>query len=328
MIKKLTFLTTFVLFAILSQAQDRVLIFHKTNGFRHSGGINGAIELITDLGNRNGWETDNSKNASVFTDANLRKYDVVVWANTSGNNLLNGSQRRAFEKFISNGGGFVGIHAATDTYRNRSWPFYNELVGAIVQNRPNHTRNNLQGEMKKIGRHPITAHLGASWTKKEEWYYWDLNGGKLFPGNNVLLEVKKTGNKSYDRKRPITWYKNFRGGRSFYTALGHNNSDYKINSPFGIMLKNAIIWTGNLTTNKENLNMFHSDSKKDLKINSAFPNPTKNYININESNDWDLMDLKGTIINSGSGDRIDLSGYKSGMYLLKSDETILKIIKE
>ena len=233
-------------------AQDKVLIFHKTNGFRH-GSINNGINMIKNLGTTNGlWTADDSQNANVFTAENLAQYKVVIWCNTSGNNLLNASQRAAFENYIQNGGGFVGIHAATDTYRDKSWPFYNDLVGGIVQTNPNHTRNNHNNTMDIVAgnnEHPSISFLGETWNKVEEYYYWKNNGGQLFSGNKNLLIVRETTGPNgrtndYDEPRPMAWFKEFEGGRSFYTALGHNSSDYT-NSDFMKHVEGGIKWAGN-----------------------------------------------------------------------------------
>ncbi|MHA7058139.1 ThuA domain-containing protein [Aquimarina sp. M1] len=216
-------------------AQDKVLIFTKTNGFTHSS-IGAGVTMITNLGNTNGlWATDETDNATAFTASNLAQYRAVIWCNTSGNNLLNASQRQAFEDFIAAGGGFLGIHAATDTYRDRSWPFYNELVGGIVQSEPYHTSNNFNADMTVVNSHPsvdFLGDIGDTWNKSEEYYYWKNNGGQLFSGNIDLLMVESTGSNDYDEARPVSWYKEYGGGRSFYTALGHNSSDYTNDADF------------------------------------------------------------------------------------------------
>ncbi|MDH7444378.1 ThuA domain-containing protein [Aquimarina sp. 2201CG14-23] len=213
-------------------AQDKVLVFTKTNGFTH-GSIGAGVTMITNLGNSNGlWTTDQTDDANDFTAGNLAQYSAVIWCNTSGNNLLNTSQQQAFEDFIAAGGGFLGIHAATDTYRDNSWSFYNDLVGGIVQSGPNHTSNNFNADMTVVNSHPSVDFLGATWNKSEEYYYWKNNGGQLFNGNINLLMVESTGSNDYDEARPISWYKEYGGGRSFYTALGHNSSDYTGNADF------------------------------------------------------------------------------------------------
>jgi len=266
--KSLLLISFFAFCSFYALSQPKILVYHETNGFRH-GSINAGITMFEDLGSENGdWLTDNSQDSNVFTDANLQQYELVVFLNTSGNDemgsdgdLLSASEKLALENFISAGKGYIGIHAATDTYRDDSWPFYNELVGGILQTSPNHTSNNYNADMQIITDHPITdflGNLGDVWNKDEEYYYWEQNGGQLSNDNNVLFEVEQTGNESYDAARPITWYKesisydddnndatpevSIFGFRSFYTALGHNSSDYNSNTNFRTLLKNAVLW--------------------------------------------------------------------------------------
>jgi len=248
-LQKLVLAFIFLLASTFSFAQDlNILVFHKTNGFRHTEAINESIKMLRSL-NGNAWSVDETIDAAAFTNSNLAKYDVIVFSNTSGGGLLNDSQKAAMEAFIQSGKGFVGFHAATDTYRNDSndarWPWYNELVGAIVQINPYHTANNLPGIMNVLTDNPITSHLGNTWAHNEEWYYWERNGGQLSPNNTVLLEVQSTGNNSYDAKRPVTWLKEFDGGRSFYTALGQNGRTYENNNNFREMVKKAVVWASN-----------------------------------------------------------------------------------
>ncbi|WP_299252750.1 ThuA domain-containing protein [uncultured Aquimarina sp.] len=237
-----------------SYSQDfNVLVFHETNGFRHTGAINASISMLEDLGanaEHDTWSVEATRDASIFTTENLANYEVIVFSNTTGGDLLDDSQQAAMETFIQNGGGFIGFHSATDTYRNTnegsSWPWYNELVGAIVQTSPNHTSNNLPGIMNVLVDHPVIDHIGSvgdTWAHEEEWYYWELNGGQLSDTNENLLEVESTGGQSYDATRPITWLKEFDGGRSFYTALGHNGATYNNNETFREMIEKAVLWT-------------------------------------------------------------------------------------
>lgn len=281
----------FLSIGILSFSQKKVLIYHETNGFRHNS-IASGITMFEDLGNENNdWDTDNSQNSNVFNTSNLAQYDAVVFLNTSGDGLLSSSEKEALESFISSEKGFLGIHAATDTYRDKSWPFYNELVGAIVQTNPNHTVKNFIADMEVKASNPIIDFLGpvgSIWNKSEEYYYWELNGGQLSTDNSVLLEVESTGSNSYDAARPITWYKEsitydddnnsvttkvtLTGIKSFYTALGHNSSDYSSNSNFRTMLKNATLWAiGSITT----LNISEQKAASNFKI---INNPVKSKV--------------------------------------------------
>ncbi|WP_282043129.1 ThuA domain-containing protein [Winogradskyella flava] len=331
-------------------SQSRILIFHKTNGFRHTGAINNGIAMFEEMGNENNeWLTDNSQDSSVFTTANLAQYDVVVFLNTSGSDespsqdgdLLSSSEKAAFENFIANGKGFIGIHAATDTYRDGVWPFYNELVGGIVQTSPNHTSNNFNADLEVKASHPTVDFLGmvgSIWNKDEEYYYWETNGGQLSIDNTVLLEVESTGNSSYDAARPITWYKEsitydddnnvatpeitLSGFRSFYTALGHNGSDYSNDSNFRTLLKNATLWAlGNVLSVEEN-------QTNDFKI---APNPTRDIAKIHLgsiSEDISLMVydilgkqklvkvIKPSELENGISE-IDLTNFSKGVYLFQ-----------
>lgn len=299
-------------------ANFKVLIFHKTNGFRHSGAITSGIQMITDLGNANGWTTDETQDAASFNTVNLAQYKVVIWANTFGTNLLTTTERAAFEFFIRNGGGFIGIHAATDTYRDGSWPWYNNLVGGIVQTSPNHTANNLSGVMDVLDTsNPIVSHLGTTWTKAEEWYYWNLNGGYLYSGNINLLRVRSTGSNSYDEARPITWFKEYDGGRSFYTALGHNRSDYVAASDFGQMIKKGIAWASNTTLGIAEFEVSNSDFV-------MYPNPATTetaVYNIPNNAEIKVVDLMGKIVyeNKSVGAEkvsLNLNGLYTGIYIV------------
>ena len=199
----------------------------------------------------------------------------------------------AFENFIAPGGGFLGIHAATDTYRDMSWPFYNDLVGAIVQTGPNHTSNNFNATMTIINTHPSVDFLGTTWTKPEEYYYWKNNGGQLFAGNINILRVAATGTNDYDEARPISWYKEYAGGRSFYTALGHNSSDYTSNNNFRRHIEEGIKYViGNTLTVESQDNLF------DIVIK---PNPVTDILHLTiadtvEPKSLSIYDINGKFV--------------------------------
>src|SRR5690606_19075298 len=96
--------------------EPRILVFSKTMGFRHSSIPAGKAALLK-LGQEYGFTVDTTENADYFTEDSLSKYAAVVFLNTSDNkdSLLNYRQENAFERYIQAGGGFVGIHAASDT---------------------------------------------------------------------------------------------------------------------------------------------------------------------------------------------------------------------
>ena len=93
--------------------ETRILVFSKTAGFRHES-IAAGIRALKDLGARHNFLVDTTENAANFYEENLRRYNAVVFLNTTGD-VFNQEQQNDFERFIQAGGGFLGIHSATDT---------------------------------------------------------------------------------------------------------------------------------------------------------------------------------------------------------------------
>ena len=114
------------------QQAQRILVFSKTAGFRHQS-IEAGIAAIKKLGQENGLAVDATEDAAAFTDANLKKYRAVVFLSTTGD-VLNDTQQDALERYVQAGGGWVGIHSATDT--EYDWPWYGQLVGAYFKRHP------------------------------------------------------------------------------------------------------------------------------------------------------------------------------------------------
>src|SRR2546425_2381065 len=112
--------------------QPRVLVFSKTAGFRHSSIPNG-IAAIRKLGQENGFAVDATEDAGAFTQKSLARYSAVVFLSTTGD-VLNPAQQDVFERYIQAGGGYVGVHSATDT--EYDWPWYGRLAGADFNGHP------------------------------------------------------------------------------------------------------------------------------------------------------------------------------------------------
>jgi uncharacterized protein len=198
----------------------KILVFCKTAGFHHDA-IKEGIAAIQKLGAENKFDVDSTVNSAKFTDANLKQYSAVVFLNTTGD-VLNNDQQAAFEKYIKNGGGFVGVHAATDT--EYDWKWYGNLVGAYFASHPAQQ----MATIKVTNRdHISTKHLPAEWKRKDEWY----NFKWMAEGLNVLMSIDETtydaGNGKMGDKHPMAWYHEYDGGRAFYTELGHTAESYQ-----------------------------------------------------------------------------------------------------
>jgi uncharacterized protein len=108
-----------------------VLIFSKTNGFRHTS-IEPGIKALTAEGQKLGWKVVATENGAFFNDDYLARFKTIVFLSTTGD-VLTKEQETAFEKYIENGGGYVGIHAAADT--EYDWAWYDAALGTHFRDR-------------------------------------------------------------------------------------------------------------------------------------------------------------------------------------------------
>ena len=99
---------------------ELVLVFTKTEGFRHEN-IEKGVKTLRELGRENGFIVLQTETSEDFNTENLKNFRLVVFLSTTGD-VLNDIQQKAFEDYIRNGGAFMGIHAALDTYFD--WPCY------------------------------------------------------------------------------------------------------------------------------------------------------------------------------------------------------------
>jgi type 1 glutamine amidotransferase len=194
-----------------------ILVFSKTVGFRHDS-IPDGIELVKRLAAANHFAVETSEDSSLFTDGNLSRYRAVVFLNTTGD-VLESSQENSFQRYIESGGGFVGIHSASDT--EHGWPWYGRLVGALFQDHPAVQMATIRVEDPK---HSSTAMLGTTWDRTDEWYNFDINPRGQVRVLASLDESSYFGGTMGDH--PIAWCQRFDGGRSWYTAGGHTRDSY------------------------------------------------------------------------------------------------------
>ena len=194
-----------------------VLVFSKTAGFRHSAIPNG-IAAIRQLGAQNGFAVTATEDAAQFSTANLARYQAVVWLSTTGD-VLDAGQQSAFQSYIAAGGGYVGVHAASDT--EYDWPWYGGLVGAYFASHPAIQQATVRVEDPRTS---ATAHLPQSWSRTDEWYNYRANPRARVRVLMNLDESSYSGGSMGDH--PITWCQNYGGGRAFYTGLGHTEESY------------------------------------------------------------------------------------------------------
>ena len=240
---KYLLLTIFFFTMIKTNGQDQfsVLLFTQHDAWHHNA-IPVAVDAFQEMASENQFKFDWTQIPDDLI-TKLPKYDVVIFMNANAN-FLTPKHIDALKAFMKRGGGFVGIHGPADGENNNTW--FNGLVGASFVNHPK-----LQSAIVKVvnSDFPATWHLPKKWLRSDEWYNFEnMNLDKL----TILMTVDED---SYDfaagyddiplkgmgEKHPISWYQEYEGGKSFYTALGHKPETFKdknfLNHIFG-----AIYW--------------------------------------------------------------------------------------
>ncbi len=208
-----------------------VLIYTKNGkGYVHDN-ISSAVKCFQKLGEQNGFKTDVSDNANVFTEENLKNYSVLIFTSTNNDVFDTDEQRMAFRHFIEAGGGFVGLHSVVGTERN--WTWFKMMLGGSFSWHPKFQKYKLQ---VLDPAHPSMTGLPKIWEKKDECYFQK----ELYPGIRPVLahdlssldvaadSVKlKLNRGTFSRYYPAAWYQQFDGGTIWITALGHDKKDYE-----------------------------------------------------------------------------------------------------
>ncbi|MCC6404746.1 MAG: ThuA domain-containing protein [Fimbriimonadaceae bacterium] len=209
-----------------------VLVFSRTAAFRHDA-IPAAVEAVRSLDPAT-IRVVATEDPSSFTGARLSHCDVVVFLLTTGD-VLDDRQQAAMEGFIEAGGGFVGVHSASDT--EYEWAWYGNLVGAYFLSHPAVQE---AGVVIEDASHPTVSHLPTAWTRTDEWYDFRSQPRR---GVHVLASVDEAtyqgGKMAGDH--PVVWWKEVGKGRSWYTAMGHTKESYS-EPLFMEMLRKAVLW--------------------------------------------------------------------------------------
>jgi type 1 glutamine amidotransferase len=218
----------------MQQGSFAILVFTRTTGFYHDS-IPVGVQAIRSLGVAHGFDVDDTMDAAAFTDENLARYRVVVFLNTTGD-VLEPQGQAAFERFIRSGGGFVGIHSATDT--EYDWLWYGGLTGAYFRTHPA-----VQPAVVRIidASHPSTQDLPREWSRTDEWYDFRESAN---PNVRVLVTLDEASyiGGSMGLHHPVTWSHLYDGGRSWYTAMGHSPESYS-DPLFQAHILGGITWT-------------------------------------------------------------------------------------
>lgn len=232
-----------------------ILVFSKTNAFRHAEAIPAANALFRQIARQKGWGYFQTENGAAFQPEILARFDTVIFNNVSGD-VFTPDQRSAFENFVRSGGGFIGIHAAGDS-SHKAWSWYaDDLIGAAFTAHtmsPQFQTANLDMEDPQ---NPVLAGLPPRWKHTEEWYSFEAS--PRLKGYHVLATVDE---RSYNpegmmgkdlrmgKDHPVIWWHCVGKGRALYSALGHWPEAFRQKQHVRV-LANAVSWTNRKTGNE------------------------------------------------------------------------------
>jgi len=200
-------------------APPTILVFTRTTGYRHAS-IPAAVAAVRGIGRRDGFAVVVTEDPRAFSDAALRRVRAIAFLLTTGT-VLDADQRGALERFVRRGGGWLGVHSASDT--EYAWPFYGQLVGAYFRRHPA-----IQAATVEVidRRNPATAPLPAIWRRVDEWYDFQSDPrGRVHVLATIDERSYRGGRMGADH--PIAWCHEDLGGRALYTAMGHTIAAYR-----------------------------------------------------------------------------------------------------
>lgn len=205
--------------------------------FDHAEARAEATAVFPELADQQGWDFTQSSDSTIFTDEGLAEIDVIIFDNNTGM-LFDAAEQQAFERWVRNGGGVVGIHGAchahkgVDETNHAEWPFWYGLWGVLHQSGPKEGPQGRRGYADWIVMEPTTDggrtdSLPPRWRlEKVEWYFW--NHHEDFADKRVIATAEvHTNQPELPAPYPVTWCGRYEGGRVWYTNMGHYAENYR-----------------------------------------------------------------------------------------------------
>jgi type 1 glutamine amidotransferase len=160
------------------------------------------------------WDSQLKSSMAKLSLENLKNYDGVIFANTTGNLPLPDLQ--GFIDWVRQGHGFVAMHSGSDTLHHGKGPYpYIEMLGGEFET---HNAQVSVDAINKDKNHPATKHLGDTFTVFDEIYIIKSYNPATV---HELLVLDKHPNTKAPGHYAISWCKDFGQGKVFYTSLGH-----------------------------------------------------------------------------------------------------------
>jgi type 1 glutamine amidotransferase len=235
-------------------ARPRKLLVYAVSHGPHRFVIPTAQVILEMLGKETGAYTAVvSDDLANFEPDALKQFDAVCFANTTGEVFYRPIERNLFDElsaedqkkqvanaerlvknltdYVRNGGGFFGIHAATDTLKKT--PAYGEMIGGYFDGHPWSGNQTVRVRVEQPG-HPLCKSVfdEKEFSITDEIYQMKApySRDKLLVLLSLDLEQSEKPGKPItreDKDFPISWVKPYGAGRVFYSALGHNKAIYQ-----------------------------------------------------------------------------------------------------
>ena len=200
-----------------------------------------SMEFFHRLNYGDGFVLDTTTTLKTYTYEQLKEYSVIIALNESPSDH---ESRVLFEKYMENGGGWIGFHASAYNDRNTHWPWYVKFLGCGEFKANNWPP---QAALLEIDTHahPVTKNLPDAYVAPpSEFYQWsselrdneDIQVLLTLSPKNYPMGVKDI---VYGGDFPVVWTnKNY---RMIYINMGHGDESY-IDATQQLLFLNAFRW--------------------------------------------------------------------------------------
>jgi len=225
--------------ALAAGEKKNVLIFGMTKGFRHKDAIAKGSPIMKQIAESLGHNAVVSEDLDLLSPENIRKWDLIIFNNTTGTLFKDPQWRKAFMDHIKGGAGFMGFHAATDCFYD--WPEYGEMLNGWFSGHPWHQ---LVRDRIEDPDHPLMKPFGKGPFEIRDEIYQFRNYKRsavrvLMSIDNSSVDVSR--GKRKDRDYAICWIRPWGKGRVFYNAHGHGANVFE-NKTFQEHIRLAMQW--------------------------------------------------------------------------------------
>jgi type 1 glutamine amidotransferase len=208
----------------------------------HAAMIAKAEPFLKALAAENHFVLDFTRDAGQINETSLAGYQVFIQLHLAPFNM-SASPRRVMQKFIEDGHGWIGIHAAGLTGKQflapgtPYWQWFEDLMGGVVYSP--HPAIQTGSVVLEDRGHPVTRNLPASFEVRDEWYEFDKSPR---PHVRVLARADESTYKPNKPMgdHPIIWT-NEKYRRALYIGIGHDPAACT-DPNFAILMRDAILW--------------------------------------------------------------------------------------